>query len=81
MKMPSAALWTVLSTNRPANALKRPGAPDAPAKNRKPPGLRLPDGFLLYRNYGNGILNRALLCACSIPRTAAKVEQFCVNDP
>ena len=74
-------LWTVLGTNRPANALKRPGAPHAPAKNRKPPGLRLPDGFLLYRNYGNGILNRALLCACSIPRTAAKVEHFCVNDP
>lgn len=74
-------LWTVLGTNRPANALKRPGAPDAPAKNRKPPGLRLPDGFLLYRNYGNGILNRALLCTCSIPRTAAKVEQFCVNGP
>lgn len=74
-------LWTVLGTNRPANALKRPGAPHAPAKNRKPPGLRLPDGFLLYRNYGNGILNRALLCACSIPRTAAKVEQFCVNGP
>ena len=74
-------LWTVLGTNRPANALKRPGAPDAPAKNRKPPGLRLPDGFLLYRNYENGILNRVLLCACSIPRTAAKVEQFCVNGP
>ena len=74
-------LWTVLGTNRPANALKRPGAPHAPAKNRKPPGLRLPDGFLLYRNYGNGILNRALLCACSIPRTAAKMEQFCVNGP
>ena len=50
-------------------------------KNRKPPGLRLPDGFLLYRNYGNGILNRALLCACSIPRTAAKVVHFCVNGP
>ena len=74
-------LWTVLGMNRPANALKRPGAPHAPAKNRKPPGLRLPDGFLLYRNYGNGILNRVLLCACSIPRTAAKVEQFCVNGP
>ena len=74
-------LWTVLDMNRPANALKRPGAPYAPAKNRKPPGLRLPDGFLLYRNYGNGILNRALLCTCSIPRTAAKVEQFCVNGP
>ena len=79
--MPSAALWTVLSTNRPANALKRPGAPDAPAKNRKPPGLRLPDGFLLYRNYGNGILNRVLLYAHSIPRMAAKMEHFCVNDP
>ena len=26
-------------------------------KNRKPPGLRLPDGFLLYRNYGNDIFS------------------------
>lgn len=74
-------LWTVFVTNRPANALKRPGVTGHTRKNRKPPGLRYPDGFLLYRNYGNGILNRALLCARSIPRTAAKVEQFCVNGP
>ena len=38
-------------TNRPANALKRPGVPGAPVKNRKPPGLRLPDGSLFYRKY------------------------------
>ena len=30
-------LWTVLGTNRPANALKRPGAPHAPAKTENRP--------------------------------------------
>lgn len=30
-------LWTVLGMNRPANALKRPGAPHAPAKTENRP--------------------------------------------
>ena len=45
--------WTISVTNRPANALKRPGGakcarPGCAPQNRKPPGLRLPDGFLFY---------------------------------
>ena len=54
--------------------------PRAPAKNRKPSGLRLPDGFLLYGKIWKWRIFRVCLCLCIIPLTAAKVELFCVNN-
>ena len=55
---------------------KRKNCRGTPAKNRKPPGLRLPDGFLLYRNYGNGIFSECFLCTCIIPPMAEKQSLF-----
>ncbi len=37
--------------------------PRCVSRSRKPPGLQLPDGFLLYRNYENGIFTER----CSMP--------------
>ena len=58
---------------------QRKKLPGTPAKNRKPSGLRLPDGFLLYRKIWEWRIFSLLFSTCIIPPMAEKAEPFCTK--